>query len=267
MKGKLICTENRAKTIIAIIYILCIVSAASTTFEHQLNVNYTCVQMCATTSAKTRDANRNPNRDQIGNSSFCGVFLYVPYHNSTTTTSSSSSYSLELPRNLHLPQNLSSVSEKLPLVYVPCSFIRQIENHNSTNTNLKRGKTVNKNDDSADKSGYHQDWTLASTEKTQSLVLLNDNSSSSSLMVSENSTVNVTCCQKIYRIDTEATNLGKNETYTTIFYWFSAIFFALLPLVLIATFNCFLVNALYKSQNRRKRMTNSPVSCMVSSVN
>lgn len=258
MKGKLICTENRAKSIIAIIYILCIVSAASTTFEHQLNVNYTCVQMCAV-AEKTTEPNQNTNRDQIGNSSFCGVFLYVPYRNTSSPHNSSHSYSLEL----HLPHNLSSSTGKLPLVYVPCSFIRQLENHHPTNTPSKEGKTVNKNDDSAEKgldgwAGPVRDsFGDGTTEKLQPVVLLND---SSDFFVNENATVNATCCKKIYRIDTEATNLGKNETYTTIFYWFSAIFFALLPLVLIATFNCFLVSALYKSQNRRKRMTNSQVN-------
>lgn len=256
MKGKLICTENRAKSIIAIIYILCIVSAASTTFEHQLNVNYTCVQLCAV-AEKPTEPNQNANRDQIGNNSFCGVFLYVPYHN-TSTPSSPNSYSLELPGSLRFPQNLSSVSGKLPMVYVPCSFIRQLENHHPTNTHSKEGKTVNKNDDSTEK-GWNGSVVdsfgsgAGTTEKTQPVVLLNE---SGSFLANEN----VTCCKKIYRIDTEATNLGKNETYTTIFYWFSAIFFALLPLVLIATFNCFLVNALYKSQNRRKRMTNSQVN-------
>lgn len=61
-------------------------------------------------------------------------------------------------------------------------------------------------------------------------------------------------------IQTEPTNLGKNETYRSVFYWFSSIFFGLLPLVLIATFNCFLVTAVYKSQKQRKLMTNLQVS-------
>lgn len=67
------------------------------------------------------------------------------------------------------------------------------------------------------------------------------------------------CCISKYIIKTEPTQLGRNATYRTIFYWFSSVTFAFLPLILIATFNCFLVNAVRKSQQERKRMTKSQV--------
>lgn len=67
------------------------------------------------------------------------------------------------------------------------------------------------------------------------------------------------CCISKYIIKTEPTQLGRNATYRTIFYWFSSVTFAFLPLILIATINCFLVNAVRKSQKERKKMTKSQV--------
>lgn len=71
------------------------------------------------------------------------------------------------------------------------------------------------------------------------------------------------CCVTKVIIQTEPTQLGKNTTYRTIFYWFSSVSFAFLPLILIATINCFLVNAVRKSQKERKKMTKSQVFCCV----
>lgn len=67
------------------------------------------------------------------------------------------------------------------------------------------------------------------------------------------------CCVVKYIISTEPTQLGRNATYRTIFYWFSSVSFAFLPLIMIATINCFLVNAVRKSQVERKKMTKSQV--------
>lgn len=72
--------------------------------------------------------------------------------------------------------------------------------------------------------------------------------------------INDTCCSKKFWVHVDWTKLGKNEAYKTFMSWFSALCYALIPLVLIATFNCYLVHAVYKSQSRRRRMTNSHVS-------
>lgn len=65
------------------------------------------------------------------------------------------------------------------------------------------------------------------------------------------------CCSKNFTIHTEQTALGSNKTYQNVMRWYSAICFALLPLVLIALFNCFLIHAVYRSQKRRRKMTSS----------
>ncbi|GLG95639.1 FMRFamide receptor [Gryllus bimaculatus] len=50
-------------------------------------------------------------------------------------------------------------------------------------------------------------------------------------------------------------DLGSDETYQTIFYWFSSITFTILPLILLGIFNSFLVWAVHRSQRQRFRMT------------
>ncbi|KAJ8968773.1 hypothetical protein NQ314_002122 [Rhamnusium bicolor] len=46
IKGKYFCTERRAKSMIVIVYIFCILTTASTKFEYQLSLNETCIEEC-----------------------------------------------------------------------------------------------------------------------------------------------------------------------------------------------------------------------------
>lgn len=51
--------------------------------------------------------------------------------------------------------------------------------------------------------------------------------------------------------------LGKNKTYLTIVYYTVVVLFTFLPLILLATFNCFLVAAVHNSTKLRRGMTQS----------
>lgn len=48
-----------------------------------------------------------------------------------------------------------------------------------------------------------------------------------------------------------------NTTYEAIFYTLTSIVFVFLPLILLATFNCFLVAAVHRSHRMRHKMTNT----------
>ncbi|XP_046631337.1 FMRFamide receptor-like [Daphnia pulicaria] len=50
-------------------------------------------------------------------------------------------------------------------------------------------------------------------------------------------------------------NLGNDETYQTIYYWFTSISFVLLPLTLLIVFNSFLIHSVRQSQKLRQIMT------------
>ncbi|KAE8741276.1 FMRFamide Receptor [Frankliniella occidentalis] len=55
--------------------------------------------------------------------------------------------------------------------------------------------------------------------------------------------------------------LGANEVYISIYSWFSALLFMALPLLMLAVFNCFLINAVRQSRRARRSMTqNEPNS-------
>jgi hypothetical protein len=62
----------------------------------------------------------------------------------------------------------------------------------------------------------------------------------------DNSTL--VCCYKF-------TNIYYNDTYRTVFYWFTTITFVFVPLILLGIFNTFLIHVVRKSQQQRCRMT------------
>lgn len=50
-------------------------------------------------------------------------------------------------------------------------------------------------------------------------------------------------------------DLGKDPVYTTSFYWFTTLLFTLIPLTLLAVFNSFLICAVHRSKQQRRKMT------------
>lgn len=59
--------------------------------------------------------------------------------------------------------------------------------------------------------------------------------------------------QTIYHMD--YSELGKDPVYTTSFYWFTTLLFTLIPLTLLAVFNSFLICAVHRSKQQRRKMT------------
>ncbi|XP_049818518.1 sex peptide receptor-related protein 2-like isoform X2 [Aethina tumida] len=169
IKGKVLCTESRAKSIISVVYIFCLLTTMSTTFEYQLSLQESCIEQCP-------------------------------------------------PLKLH--------------------------------------KTHHPHDALAMQSS------ITDTTKDQNSTVAADS------FMDKNESFNMTtCCLKNITIDTELTNLGNNFTYSTFMAWYSAVFFCFLPLVVIATFNCFLIRAVYYSQKTRRAMTNSQENISISNEN
>ncbi|KAB7502193.1 hypothetical protein Anas_12031, partial [Armadillidium nasatum] len=52
-------------------------------------------------------------------------------------------------------------------------------------------------------------------------------------------------------------SLGANNTYKKAFYWYTAVVFILIPLILLTVFNSFLILALKRSQIERNHLTQS----------
>jgi hypothetical protein len=62
------------------------------------------------------------------------------------------------------------------------------------------------------------------------------------------------------RVAVELTELGKLDSYRTIFYWFTSLVFVILPLILLIVFNSFLVLAVHRSQRQRRQLTQVRIS-------
>ncbi|KAF5283142.1 hypothetical protein FQA39_LY17400 [Lamprigera yunnana] len=179
IKGKVLCTERRAKSIIAIASILCLVFTATTPFEYQLAFQDSCIKTCDEEDLKHLQPKR---ADELS----------------------------------HTPINVST---------------------------------------SLDKNNCSDDGVLIPVD--EELIFLLTNSTDLLFRAIVNiQLMNMTCCVKNYTITTESTSFGKNRIYQRMFYWFSAIVFAVLPLAMISTFNCFLINSVYRSYRKRKIMTN-----------
>ncbi|KAF5305849.1 hypothetical protein FQR65_LT07588 [Abscondita terminalis] len=181
IKGKVLCTERRAKSIIAIVSILCIILTATTPFEYQLAFHDSCIKTCDENDLKMLQPDR-------ANALIKNETAEIEWR----------------------PSNCSLDSEEG--VFVP-----------------------------ADDEILHL-FTNSTSQIFRALVNIQ--------------LLNTTCCVKNYTISTESTPFGKNRIYQSMFYWFSAIVFAVLPLALIATFNCFLIHSVYRSYQKRKMMTN-----------
>ncbi|XP_044270720.1 uncharacterized protein LOC123015186 isoform X1 [Tribolium madens] len=250
IKGKVLCTENRAKIIITGITIFCILSTLSTTFEYELAMKEKCIRNCTQEELK--------NRQHVPGKCFQNItFHHLPNHNivvsNLKTHESDDSNeklikeiytSLEPAINKLLPANCTSHPH---IIYVPVQMFNKTR-PKKINTNLIEGSVNNNSEVSKDRTEHAN---LVPTGK----LITNDTSD------------NDTCCLKKFTVSTVLTNLGKNKNYKIFISWFPALCFALIPLILIATFNCFLVHAVYKSQSRRRKMTNSQETVSMSNEN
>ncbi|CAG9824171.1 unnamed protein product [Phaedon cochleariae] len=201
MKGKQFCTERRAKSVIVVVYVFCLLTTVSTAFEYQLTFREECLERCPSTSEARNES------------------YFLDEYN--------------IPRSVaKAAVEEAGVGSNCTVILFPLYFLRQSRpppglNATFDNHTSKRAVTdVNMSED------------LSSDRNETSLE-------------------NVTCCVQNLTIFVESTDLGKSKVYTDFIYWYSALFFGMIPLALIATFNCFLVRAVYLSQKIRRVMTNS----------
>lgn len=207
IRGKFFCTENRAKTVTAIVYIFCLLTTASTSFEYQITLNDTLVcGKCQTNALTNRTA--------------------LPNITTTATTTLTDQTDQTYPD--------PGVVEALKKIVVNCT------NHppHIIVVYLRKDETV----------------------QSES-VLLKDPAPFTESLMNVTGDVNDTtigpCCNNTRYIDVESTELGKNQRYGTFMSWYSALMWGIVPVVLVATFNCFLVRAVYVSQKKRRTMTRS----------
>ncbi|VEN55248.1 unnamed protein product [Callosobruchus maculatus] len=331
MKGKVFCTEGRAKSIIVIIYIFCLLTTVSTTFEYQLTFNEECLSRCkvlveetSKDDAMSSDVITNmsvsshiiqpPSYDIIkregvdrylqnqlktilANCTNKPHIIYVPISPELLNVSSVrdgvtgvSQNRTKRQSNEATPGSLEDINP-LPKAIQPMFFIEssseiptETQGRKAERSDRSYDETITKtNDRIEDTESIHNAEDIATladavkydekyqpdyeeTEQNDTVDTItynsfetNDNNSQDLQMTVENKNVTYKtyCCSKNLTIDVESTDLSKNRNYLNFIYWYSALFFGIIPLVLIATFNCFLIRAVYLSQQLRRVMTNS----------
>ncbi|XP_018567615.1 FMRFamide receptor-like isoform X1 [Anoplophora glabripennis] len=252
IKGKFFCTETRAKSVIVIVYILCILTTASTSFEYQLNLNETCIQEDCETHIKKLQPTQSSLNNGTDNH-------YIINHTIMLNTNFP-------PGSIASHPNLDEkYFKKLKLIILTnCELQPCIIYIPPLALNVSKDK-ITKPDIIVKELDTDGSYMTSKIQSTLEPVLEKPPINSTTYLDStDNKTElelrNKTCCIKHYTIDEESTSLGKNDTYMTIMYWYSSLCFCLIPLILIATFNSFLVRAVYLSQKMRRQMTNSQES-------
>lgn len=195
IRGKVLCTETRAKRVIAAVSIICILATASTSFEYQLTTRKQCLQKeCPATESPTPLETVQEYEDN--------------FENETINKDTINSLDPTDPETIMAEENLLIAEDEEYIEY-----LQSCDGNSScfNNTGIQDNETE------------------------------------------------LECCLNKILIHTELTHLGLNKTYRKVFYWFSSVSFAFLPLIIIATINCFLVNAVRKSRKERKKMTKSQV--------
>ncbi|VEN55245.1 unnamed protein product [Callosobruchus maculatus] len=259
MKGKVFCTEGRAKSIIVIIYIFCLLTTVSTTFEYQLTFNEECLSRCKVLVEETSKDGVSQNRTK---------------RQSNEATPGSLEDINPLPKAIQ-PMFFIESSSEIPTETQGRKAERSDRSYDETitktNDRIEDTESIHNAEDIATLADavkydekYQPDYEETEQNDTVDTITYNsfetnDNNSQDLQMTVENKNVTYKtyCCSKNLTIDVESTDLSKNRNYLNFIYWYSALFFGIIPLVLIATFNCFLIRAVYLSQQLRRVMTNS----------
>lgn len=258
MKGKYFCTENRAKTVTVIVYIFCLLTTASTTFEYQLNLYNT------TTCAECKnDTNLRLDNTSTSNDLFPNSTIYYVPNNMVLTKGNSSTdnhniSTIKVFNDPNLKTALKNILGNCTMKpYHP--HIIYVYPHIVNITHERSLPDSTKVETISNMTVVHQYTNENSMEKPLNYINDSDDDVVTGNLTGNSTNVSIKPCCNVTKlfIDVESTILGKNETYTTFISWHSAMTFGIVPLVLIATFNCFLVHAVITSQKQRRTLTNS----------
>lgn len=67
--------------------------------------------------------------------------------------------------------------------------------------------------------------------------------------------IEVVNAQNITEVRADISDLGLNPYYVSIYYWIVSILFVIIPIILLAVFNAFLIKSVHSSKSQRKTMT------------
>lgn len=249
IRGKVLCTEGRAKCIIAIVFVMCLATTFSTLFEYQLDISSECEKVCDDPPAV--------NLLEL-NETHVQELLDVHKRLDELSPINNSEHLIIKTQLLNRHVELTKIMFTAPRLEEITSQYKASQNNALQNKPFQNRASQNRASDDMKIPKFCTDPGGGSRESSREDQKFGDTKVGNQT-VCENllniTTGNETCCKLKYTIGIKASNLGNNVTYRRYFFWFSSLYFGLIPLTLIATFNAFLVFAMFKSRRKRKRMT------------
>lgn len=225
IRGQVLCTESKAKKVIAIVPILCLLCTSTTTFEYQLEYTPTYVDR------KTSE----------------------PCILSTNITQQIPPVNCSLPsRPVKLPP-LSAPPPPSTEVITPIPDTRG--NHHLESATSLRGSEgydyYQDDDPPPDEPMHHTGDTGNTVLESNNAEPVPDSINGSAITSGQEDN-----CHCLYFLEAVNSPLGENEVYRQVFMWSTSVVFTFIPLILLLTFNSFLILAVRRSNRLRDEMTN-----------
>uniref|UniRef100_A0A336MD99 CSON009921 protein n=1 Tax=Culicoides sonorensis TaxID=179676 RepID=A0A336MD99_CULSO len=216
-------TKN-AKRVISVVVILCFLSTITTSLEYQLSV-------------ETKYIDKSTHK-------LCENFSYVSAMQQQLVLPSSSSSSTSNQTSEFLISNKP----------IPDSSPMNISGHDIERS-VNDVTTFDTNSDYVDTILTDGNQTTALSDNVTTLINVPYNNNENGVQLP--CTTDVIEETTLHVVNSP---LGENPTYKQVFFLFTSIVFVFLPLILLGTFNCFLVSAVRRSHKMRHKMTNSRIT-------
>ncbi|XP_068154608.1 uncharacterized protein Proc-R [Drosophila tropicalis] len=239
LKRQTFCTESLAKKVIAAVALFCLLSTLSTPFEHKIGVDWNLIdgayKPCNLTLANVSPIPSMPTPATNDDSM------------SVTTTKSSRLW-LEEPSNI---DTTTEMETDLGLSWDSGSGNGDGEPVNIPHRQYQRHATPASVDMTGPATKEHEPIVV-----TESLLQFSDKLDNA--QINDTYAFNITeYCQNTTVYMDQLTHLGANEMYQDVWSLFTLLLFVLLPLLLLATFNSFLILLVHRSKSVRGDLTNA----------
>ncbi|XP_043072003.1 uncharacterized protein LOC6564639 [Drosophila grimshawi] len=259
LKRQTFCTESLAKKVIAAVALFCLLTTLSTAFEHTYDIDWKLIdgayRPCNQTLANVSPtpAHQTP-----------GTAWHVNENASmSNTTPSNVEPPLDLGSGAGESDHIPSRQRRLPastsafvgvtapateptaaaatVSFLHLSRARRNEENYDNDANFKNNYSNNNNNNNSNSNNNNNN---NNSNKN------NSNSSAFEFNVTE-------YCQNMTVYANDLSSLGQNALYINIWSVYSLIVFVLLPLLVLATFNCFLILLVHRSKSLRGDLTNA----------
>ncbi|XP_037726394.1 uncharacterized protein LOC119557634 [Drosophila subpulchrella] len=255
LKRQTFCTESLAKKVISAVAVFCLLSTLSTAFEHTITVGSKLIddayQPCNQTVA---NISPTPPPSVAATPPLVTPPMATPPLSTPATIWQSQDFTTELT---------TAGSSKLLVDWGSGSGDGEPENiprhrRHWQSSGFVTLPTLRKTLEEQDQEGEEQEPGSRVTESLLQLLRRKRSTGNNSNNNTDAFAFNVTeYCQNVTFYNHGPSELGRNELYSNLWSMFTLLVFVVLPLLLLATFNTFLILLVHRSKNLRGDLTNA----------